>query len=98
MRAGRLKHWTVDVMPGSYHPAEGQVVRELRHDGTLRGYSRIVSLRDVRVRVSRGEEARYRMGMQGLDALPEGGWQYVVQSYPPKHRTLTKHRSQRGGA
>lgn len=89
------RRMTVDFYnPTDTVPAVGMVVVERRHDGALKGYSRVLSVRPVKVKVSRGERARYALRVERIPTPPEiaavdsvsygGATWFTVTDYPPK--------------
>jgi|SRR5579862_1099294 len=80
----RGKHvtYTIDVYAGGIHPSVGNVIRRCLSSGKVLGYLRVLALRPVRVRVSRGEEVRYRVSLQWLSCEPEEGADMTVYDHP----------------
>lgn len=78
---GRL--YTVDFFRESDPtPEAGNIIREVSPKNIVKGYLRVISAREVRVRVSRGEVARYTMRIERLDQRPPGqAVAFTVYSY-----------------
>lgn len=80
--------YTVDFYTEGFPvPKPGDLVRDVSHTEEVRGYFRVLSSRQVKVRVSRGELARFAMRVQRLEALPDGAEvAFTVYGYAPKAR------------
>ena len=79
--------YTVDFYEeGHPLPQVGQCLREVSHKQTISGYMRIQSVRLVKVRVSRGEVARYKLMIERLNDMPPGGVSFTVYTYPPRKK------------
>lgn len=70
--------------PNDPTPEPGQVLRHCSYQDKVLGYFRIGAVRQVQVRVSRGEVARYALQVERLPAKPPEGAQVTVWNYPPK--------------
>lgn len=65
--------YTVDFYTEGFPvPQPGDVVLDVSHTQAVRGYFRVLASRQVKVRVSRGEVARFVLRIQRLTALPDG--------------------------
>lgn len=73
--------------PSPNRPEPGQVFRHVSSKGVVLGYQRVVGVRQVRVRVSRGETARYALQVERLDGMPAGGATFTVHDHPRRPRT-----------
>lgn len=84
-RAGQ--RMTIDYFdPADVPPAPGMVFRDVSASGRVRGYCRIQAARKVKVRVSRGEVARYAVWFERLagDRPPHEGADFTVTANPRK--------------
>lgn len=69
----KLTHFTVDFYREDEPvPEVGTVLRYVSAVKKVASYFRIRSVRPVQVRVSRGEVARYALGLERLERRPEG--------------------------
>lgn len=80
--------YTVDFYSEGFPvPQPGDLVLDVSHTQAVRGYFRVLSSRPVKVRVSRGEVARFAMRIQRINELPEGSQvAFTVYGYAPKAR------------
>lgn len=80
--------YTVDFYTEGFPvPQPGDVVLDVSHTQAVRGYFRVLASRQVKVRVSRGEVARFALRIQRLTALPDGAQvAFTVYGYAPKPR------------
>lgn len=68
----RGRAYTVDFFRESdAAPEAGNIVREVSDKQMVKGYLRVLSVRQVRVRVSRGEVARYALRIERLNERPQ---------------------------
>lgn len=51
-------------------PAVGDIVRHHNTRGSVLGFLRVVGVRQVKVKVSRGEVARFALALERLDGFP----------------------------
>lgn len=67
-------------------PREGDLVRVVSYRKVVKHYLRVLSVRQVKVRVSRGEAARYRCAVERLlgGRPPDEGVDWTTYEYPPK--------------
>lgn len=83
----KLRPFTVDFHGEDWRePVPGDVIRHVGARALVLGYLRVVDVRRVRVKVSRGEAARFRLGVLRLPGKPPEGATFTVTSYPPKPR------------
>jgi hypothetical protein len=77
--------YTVDFYSEDHQvPEVGHLIRDVSHKGLVRGYLRVLSVRLVKVRVSRGEVARYALRIERLSKQPQGeSVSFTVTAYPP---------------
>ena len=75
---------TVDWYGDNETPEVGNVIRNCSADGTVKGYARVLSVRQAKVRVSRGENARYSLRLEPIDSIPPEGVTFTVTAHPPK--------------
>lgn len=74
-------------------PKAGDLVRRLSAEGQERGFFRVLSSRQVKVKVSRGETARYTMKIERLTEQPEGEEvTFTVHGYRKRKQTKTPAR------
>lgn len=78
------RRFTVDWYSEVDAPKVGDVVRDVGLRGTVRGYLRVLSVRQVVVRVSRGESARYALQTERLPGKPPEGASWTMYANPPK--------------
>lgn len=65
--------------------APGQIMRRLNTQKQVGGYYRVVSVRQVRVRVSRGETSRWSLGVERLAERPaDEAVTFTVQDHAPR--------------
>ena len=87
------KYYTVDFYTEDHpHPQLGDVIRDVSHTSQVRGYLRVLSVRQVQVRVSRGEVARYKLSVQRLEKMPPQGVSFTVHGYAPKKKAPLTHQ------
>lgn len=86
MKRGRSVVYTIDVYAGGVHPSVGHVIRRLSARGVVLGFLRVLAVRSVRVRVSRGEEARYRVTLEWLAGEPDAGADSTVVDHEKPRR------------
>jgi hypothetical protein len=70
--------------PADPAPEVGNVVRHVGSNARVLGYLRVVSVRRVKVRVSRGEHARWALGMERLAERPREGVSWTMTDRPRK--------------
>lgn len=74
-------------------PKAGDLVRRLSAEGKERGFLRVLSSRQVRVKVSRGEMARYTMTVERLAEQPEGEEvTFTVHGYRKRPKTPARDK------
>jgi hypothetical protein len=83
VRARTVKY-TVDIYDERRPPEVGQNLRHISYKGVVKGYLRLVGVRQVQVRVSRGEVARFRLELERLPGIPQDGVQLTVWDHTPK--------------
>ena len=78
--------YTVDFYNDDYTvPEPGNIIRDVSHKGLVKGYLRVLCVREVKVRVSRGENARYALRIERLGERPPTiGVSFTVTAYAPK--------------
>jgi hypothetical protein len=83
----KLRRYTVDFYDKSDpEPTPGNVVRHVSSKNIVLGYWRVVTARRVKVRVSRGENSRWLLGIDRLDGKPPEGVTFTVWDNPRKPR------------
>lgn len=82
----KLRSHVVDFYRAEDQPPRvGDLIREVSHTALVRGYLRVHAVRQVKVRVSRGEVARYRLQVERLACRPAGEpVTFTVDDYAPK--------------
>ncbi len=84
MRKKPRRHIVDFFDPAEAAPVVGNVIRYLSHKGIVLGYLRVLSVRQVKVRVSRGEVARYALQVERLEGKPPEGANWTMTQNPPK--------------
>lgn len=88
MRKPKGSRYVVDFYnPDDPEPMPGDIMQSFSHTGEHQRFWRILSVRKVKVRVSRGEAARYALRLHSLPEIPEGSLiSFTTHSHPPKPR------------
>lgn len=74
-------------------PNPGDILLRKSASGQTRGYYRLESVRKIQVKVSRGETARYALGMTPLPDEPAPGARLlVVVDHPRRKKSIANNR------
>lgn len=76
--------YTIDCFDDFPTPEAGQAFRWVSHKGDVKGYYRVLTVRPVKVRVSRGERERVRCQIERLPGKPVDGARFTVYDHPPR--------------
>ena len=78
--------YTVDLYKDDYTvPEPGNIIRDVSYKGLVKGYLRVLSVREVKVRVSRGEHSRYALRIERLaERSSTEDVSFTVTAYAPK--------------
>lgn len=78
------RRFTVDMYDDRV-PVIGDVVRHFNFRGDILGFYRLLDVRRVKVRVSRGETARFTLFMERLPGFPKQALRILsVYDHPPR--------------
>lgn len=67
-------------------PRVGDVYRDVGARSQVLGYCRILEVRRVNVRTSRGEVSRWRLKVERLEGNPPEGCRFTVTRHTPRRR------------